>query len=179
MSSINRRNFLKSSGIAALPAVIPFTQTFANDVKMPWAPGSPIIKFYGDGEMFEPADYLNELQNANAKLAIEKDSYGAGGAVEALEKKFTDITGKERAVFMPSGTMANQLAIAVLSGDNTKVFVQDASHVYRDEADAAQSVFQKRLMPLAMGETGFTADQLKKAVESLGDQEVFKSGIGA
>jgi len=80
---------------------------------------------------------------------------------------------------MPSGTMANQLAIAVLSGDNTKVFVQDTSHVYRDEADAAQSVFQKRLIPLAKNETCFTAEILKQAVESLGDQEVFKSGIGA
>jgi threonine aldolase len=37
---------------------------------------------------------------------------------------------------MPSGTMANQFAIAMLSGENTKVFVQDTSHVYRDEADA-------------------------------------------
>ena len=167
MSSINRRNFLKSSGIAALPAVIPFTQTFANDAKKPLAAGSTIIKFYGDGEMFEPADYLNELQNANSKLAIEKDSYGAGGAVEALEKKFMEITGKEKAVFMPSGTMANQLAIAVLSGENTKVFVQDTSHVYRDEADAAQSVFQKRLMPLAKDETFFTAQQLQDAIDRM------------
>jgi len=80
---------------------------------------------------------------------------------------------------MPSGTLANQLAISVLSGENTKVFVQDLSHVYRDEADAAQSVFNKRLMPLAKDETCFTADSLKQAVESLDDQEVFKSGIGA
>ncbi|MBP6288120.1 MAG: aminotransferase class I/II-fold pyridoxal phosphate-dependent enzyme, partial [Ferruginibacter sp.] len=64
-------------------------------------------------------------------------------------------------------------------GENTKVFVQDLSHVYRDEADAAQSVFQKRLMPLAKEETCFTADELKRAVESLGEQEVFRSGIGA
>lgn len=80
---------------------------------------------------------------------------------------------------MPSGTMANQLAIAVLSGENTKIFVQDTSHVYRDEADAAQSVFQKRLMPLAKGETYFTAEMLKQGVESLKEQEVFASGVGA
>jgi threonine aldolase len=80
---------------------------------------------------------------------------------------------------MPSGTMANQLAISVLSGDNTKVFVQDTSHVYRDEADAAQSVFKKRLIPLAKGETYFTADQLKDAIENLNHEEVFRSGIGA
>jgi threonine aldolase len=79
---------------------------------------------------------------------------------------------------MPSGTMANQFAIAMLSGENTKVFVQDTSHVYRDEADAAQSIFNKRLMPLAKNQTFFTADELKKAIENLESEEVFKSGLG-
>ena len=106
------------------------------------------------------------------------DRYGSGGAVDELQKRFETITGKEKAIYMPSGTMANQLAIAVLSGENTKVFVQDASHVYRDEADAAQSVFNKRLMPLAKNETFFTLDILKQAIENLGNEEVFKSGIG-
>lgn len=129
--------------------------------------------------MFEPGDYIMELQKIQAVRAIERDRYGTGGVVEALEKRFAEITGKERAIFMPSGTLANQLAIAVLSGDNTKVFVQDTSHVYRDEADAAQSVFQKRLMPLAKGATYFTAQELKDANESLPGEEVFKTGVGA
>lgn len=129
--------------------------------------------------MFEPTPYLAELQKMNSLQPIEKDRYGTGGAVAALEKQFEQITGKEKAIFMPSGTMANQLAIAALSGDNTKVFVQDTSHVYRDEADAAQSVFNKRLMPLAKDKTWFTAEELKQAVETLKDQEVFSSGIGA
>jgi threonine aldolase len=99
--------------------------------------------------------------------------------VEALEKKFVEITGKEQAVFMPSGTMANQLAIATLSGSKSKVFVQDESHVFRDEADAAQTVFNKRLIGLAKGEPYFTAAQLQNAVESLPRDEVFATGIGA
>jgi threonine aldolase len=56
--------------------------------------------------------------------------------------------------------------------------VQDTSHVYRDEADAAQSVFNKRLMPLAKNKTFFTGDELKNAIENLNSEEVFKSGIG-
>jgi threonine aldolase len=181
MTVFNRRNFLRTSGLGLLPAVIPFTSLSATGKKENTsAPaGSQIIKFYGDGEMFEPGDYLNELQKAHAATNIVRDRYGSGGAVEALEKKFTALTGKEKSIYMPSGTMANQLAISVLSGENTKVFVQDTSHVYRDEADAAQSVFNKRLMPLAKDETFFTAKQLQTAVENLGNEEVFKSGIGA
>ena len=152
MSSVNRRNFLKASGTVMLPALVPAIATAspASNNKKVHA-DEPIIKFFYDGEFFSPAMYIEELQKINSKQSIERDVYGQGGAVTALEKKFASITGKEKAIFLPSGTMANQLAIAVLSGNNTKVFVQDESHVYRDEADAAQSVFQKRLMPLAKG----------------------------
>ncbi|RYY66664.1 MAG: threonine aldolase, partial [Chitinophagaceae bacterium] len=92
-------------------------------------------------------------------------------------KKMAALTGKDKAIFMPTG-MANQLAIATLSGENTKIFVQDTSHIYRDEADAAQSIHNKRLMPLAMDKTYFTADELKAAIENLPNVEVFKSGVG-
>lgn len=163
-----------------MPVITPAI-AYAGADQRPGTPpvNEPVIKFFGDGEMFEPPAYIEFLQQVNNNSAIERDRYGTGGAVEALEKKFETITGKEKAVFMPSGTMANQLAIAVLSGGNTKVFVQDTSHVYRDEADATQSVFQKRLMPLAKGQTFFTADDLQKAIAALHEEEVFASGIGA
>jgi threonine aldolase len=178
MSPVNRRNFLKTTSLAALPLVANPVLAMGTGHKQSTT-ATPVIKFYGDGEMFEPMDYLNLLQQANATTGVVKDAYGAGGSVEALEKKFAEITGKEKAVYMPSGTMANQLAIAVLSGENSKVYVQDTSHVYRDEADAAQSVFQKRLMPLAKEEPFFTAQQLQSAVEALQSEEVFKTGVGA
>ena len=177
MTSFSRRKFLRAT---ALPAMIPIIPGFSSTTVGTYQPPvNPLIKFFGDADMLEPGDYISELQKAHSALAIVRDRYGSGGVVEALEKRFVEITGKERAIFMPSGTMANEFAIAVLSEENTKVFVQETSHVYRDEADAAQSVFQKRLMPLAKGETFFTADQLQTAIESLSAEEVFKSGIGA
>ncbi|ULQ54013.1 threonine aldolase family protein [Flavihumibacter fluvii] len=180
MAAFDRRKFLQASGLSLIPAMIPFTPAFSSaTLTGQFIPPDPAIKFFGDGEMFEPAAYLEQLNMANAKSPLEKDRYGHGGAVTALEKKFEEITGKEKAMFMPSGTMANQLAISVLSGSNTKVFVQETSHVFRDEGDAAQSVFQKRLVPLAKGETYFTAEALQKAIESLDSEEVFKSGVGA
>lgn len=179
MSNLNRRGFLKSSGWAALPMVLPFSSALANNTSKKDSATPDTIKFYGDGEMYEPADYLKVLQQIQQGNGIETDRYGSGGAVEALEKKFAAITGKEQAIFMPSGTMANQLAISVLSGNNAKVMVQETSHVFRDEADAAQSVFQKRLVPLAKNETCFTAQQLIDGIETLRQEEVFFSGIGA
>ena len=178
MESIKRRGFLKLAGVAALPSILPTEKIIASPLKSN-AESEPIVKFYGDGDMLSPAAYLEKLQSINNTQTIEPDFYGEGGAVAQLQQKMATLTGKEKAIFLPTGTMANQLAIALLSGDNTKVFVQDTSHVYRDEADAAQSVFNKRLMPLAKDKTSFTADELKAAIESLKDQEVFTSGVGA
>ncbi len=179
MSVVNRRNFLKASGIVVMPVVAPAIPALASGYRSPQpGPVPVIIKFFGDGEMFEPGDYIDHLQQLNAASPIGKDRYGTGGAVETLEKKFAEITGKEKAIYMPSGTMANQFAIHVLSGEHTKVVVQETSHVYRDEADAAQSVFQKRLIPLAKDKAGFTAEELKQTVEALQQEEAFASRIG-
>lgn len=179
MPAFNRRNFLKASGLTLLPGILPALPVFAGKSNKQEPPGNElIVKFYGDGESFDGPAYWEQLQQAHTKQPIRVDRYGSGGAVDDLQKRFEKITGKEKAIYMPSGTMANQLAIAVLSGENSKVFVQDTSHVYRDEADAAQSVFNKRLMPLAKNETYFTADILKQAIENLDNEEVFKSGIG-
>jgi threonine aldolase len=129
---VNRRSFLKASGLSLLPAILPAAPILANDVnEKTTAANEPIVKLFGDGEFYDGLAYLEQLQAANSKQQIKVDRYGSGGAVEELEKKFEAITGKEKAIYMPSGTMANQFAIAMLSGENTKVFVQDTSHVYR------------------------------------------------
>ncbi len=181
MTSFGRRHFLKTGSTVLIPSFLPVGTLLASDdrKKQHQTAGLKPIKFFGDGEMFEPEDYMNELLQSYAVKKIERDRYGFGGMVAALENRFAEITGKEKAIYMPSGTMANQLALSVLSGENSKVFVQDTSHIFRDEADAAQTIFNKRLMPLAASETFFTAQQLQNSIESLEHEEVFSSGIGA
>ncbi|MBL7767694.1 MAG: aminotransferase class I/II-fold pyridoxal phosphate-dependent enzyme [Flavipsychrobacter sp.] len=178
--SNTRRSFLKTSGLGLVPAMFPGLPAMAGDFNSGnFDPSSRFVKFYGDGELFEPKEYLEILDQLQIKGLIEKDRYGTGGSVEALEKEMARRTGKEKAIFLPSGTMANQLAIFLLSQQRSKVFVQDLSHVYRDEADAAQTVFGKRLVPLGMNASYFTAKELIAAVNDLPKQEVFDAGIGA
>lgn len=173
----NRRNFLRISGLSAVP-VLSSLDGFFEDLN-PEAPKKEGVYFMGDGPMYSPEEFLEKLQQIHKEKPIVKDSYGKGGSVEQLLKKFCEITGKESAIFMPTGTLANQLAISVLSGENTKAFVQETSHVYRDEADSAQSVFNKRLIPLAAGKAYFTLEELQKSIEEHTTGEAFKSGIGA
>lgn len=178
MPNFNRRNFIRLSGLSLLPALplLPLTGDAA-PLQAPEPPAERLF-FINDGPMYRPSDYISKLDSINKSKPIQRDFYASGGAVDELTKKFAALTGKEAAIYMPSGTMANQLAISVLSGDNTKVFVQDTSHVYRDEADAAQSVHNKRLIPLAKEKAWFTQEELAAAIAYHNDAEVFKSGIG-
>jgi len=179
MTPVNRRSFLKSSGLSIAPALLPALPVFSAQVDAPIETGDAVpVQFIFDGEVFDAPAYWQQLEEAHKKSPVHPDRYGMGGAVEELEKKFAALTGKEKAIYMPSGTMANQFAIAVLSGEKTKVYVQDTSHVYRDEADAAQSVFNKRLIPLAKDQTFFSAEELKQSIENRGQREVFDSGTG-
>jgi threonine aldolase len=187
MQDLNRRIFLKLSGFSVLPLFtgIPAIVTAQSGKTIKDSINDPEpsdekdrVWFVFDGPMYKPAQYIEKLQEIDAGKKIMSDFYGEGGSVDDLLKKFAAITGKEAAIYMPSGTMANQLAIHMLSGDNTKVFVQETSHVYRDEADAAQSLFNKRLIPLAKGEAYFTAADLKTAIEYHEENEIFKSGTG-
>ncbi|MFI5451491.1 threonine aldolase family protein [Pedobacter sp. UC225_61] len=180
MSAYKRRDFLKLSSLSALPLIasaVPFN-TFASEKIQPLSKDSEAVYFINDGIFYRPEDFINKLQEINTTAPIERDSYGEGGAIEKLLKKFIEITGKEAAVYMPTGTLANQLAISVLCGDNTKAFVQETSHVYRDEADASQTLFNKRLIPLAEGKAHFTVEQLKKSVNYHKEGEVFVAGVG-
>lgn len=172
---IDRRNFLKSSGLGMLPVCLPSVVTEmavrSTDKALP-------VNFIRDGLGLSMTETLDKLQEINRKKPIVPDFYGNDGTMEELLQLFQRLTGKEKAVYMPSGTMANQLAIRVLSGDNTKVFVQETSHVYRDEADAATALHSKRLIPLAPGEAYFTLEALQQSIAYHEEGELFKSGIG-
>lgn len=181
MNFNTRREFLKKSGFSILPFFLPpgsfgATTLFAqNQIKKE---KSFPVNFAFDGLFLSPEDYITKLNEINKSDPIEPDFYGTGGVTEELEKEFARITGKEKAVYLPTGTMSNQLAIKILSGSNTKVMVPENSHVFRDEADAAQSVNNKRLIPLGKGKTHFELEDLKNEIDYLDKSEVFKSGLG-
>lgn len=180
MSEFKRRDFLKLSTLSTLPLIassMPLN-VFSREISQA-SKDSEAVYFINDGIFYRPEDFIQKLQEINKINAIERDSYGEGATLEKLLNKFKDITGKESAVYLPTGTMANQLAISVLCGSNTKAFVQETSHVYRDEADAAQTLFNKRLIPLATGKTYFTLEELKESVNYHKENEAFVGATGA
>ncbi|SMG50266.1 L-threonine aldolase [Marivirga sericea] len=177
ISKSDRREFLKKLGLGSLPFFIPAT-SFANSALKGNSNAANRVNFQFDGISYSPEEYLNKLLQINKQHKIEPDIYGYGGATTALEEKFAEISGKQKAIYLPTGTMANQLAIKLLNGQNTKVIVPENSHIYRDEADAAQSVHAKRLIPVVNNKPYYNRKELDSTISELQSNEVFKSGIG-
>ena len=79
----------------------------------------------------------NEMREAMAKAVVGDDVYEDDPTVIELEKMSAHITGKEAALFTPSGTMANQLAIMAQTRRGDEIIVGKNSHIVVHEVGAA------------------------------------------
>ena len=122
------------------------------------------VVFKGDGEPKTPEDALHKLTEFQANLGMEPDTYTLGGTVEQLEKRVAEMLGKEQAIFMPTGTLANHLAIRKHCGVKSRAIVQEQSHLYNDTGDTVTRLSGINLVPLAEGRPHFGLDELVEAL---------------
>ncbi|SPF52806.1 L-threonine aldolase [Candidatus Sulfopaludibacter sp. SbA4] len=156
--SSSRRAFLQSaawSGVA-LAQTGPAAST---------VPPERRVYLVGDGVISTPAEYARLLTRIADEHGIAADNYLQGGAVEQLEQRFAKLLGKERAMFMPTGTLANHMAVRELAGDKRRVIVQQESHLYADEGDGAQLLSGLNLVPLGPGRATIRLDEVIPVVE--------------
>jgi threonine aldolase len=77
------------------------------------------------------------MRNAIAHAELGDDVYGEDPTVNRLQDLAAALTGKEAALFVPSGTMGNLIAIMTHAGRGQAVIVGDQSHIYHYEAGGA------------------------------------------
>jgi threonine aldolase len=77
------------------------------------------------------------MRRAMADAVVGDDDYGEDPTVRALEEAFAERLGKPAALFVPSGTMANQIAVRLLSRAGTAVVAGRRQHVVAYEYGAA------------------------------------------
>lgn len=161
--SIDRRRFLAASGlVAATPA---FSHALAGSASTASDPLFKRIDFTSDGLALDPREYATLLQQAIADGDLQADNYSNGGIVAQLEQEFASRLGKEAAMFVPTGTLANHLAVRKLAGNDRRVLVQAESHLYNDSGDCAQTLSGLNLVPLAEGQTGIGLEEVTRWVE--------------
>src|SRR3954462_8265301 len=77
------------------------------------------------------------MRRAMAEAEGGDDAYGEDPTVRRLEEAYAELVGKEAGLFVPSGTMANQLALRVLRRPGATVLWGRSSHRASFEAAAA------------------------------------------
>jgi threonine aldolase len=169
MATVNRRRFLRVGGVGAgigmaLPGAA--MARAASDLTAAPEPDDRIVRLIGDGVGLTPPQYARLLTRLLEEKSMTPDSYSLGGIVEELETEFAKLLGKERAIFMPTGTLANHMAVRALAGGPSRVIVQEDSHFYQDEGDCAQTLSNLTLIPLARGRATFTADDVQRVIET-------------
>jgi threonine aldolase len=70
------------------------------------------------------------MRRAIVEAEIGDDVLGDDPTVRALEKRTAELLGKEAALFVPSGTMANQIGVGVNTQPGDEVLCGSTSHVY-------------------------------------------------
>ncbi|MBV8952288.1 MAG: DegT/DnrJ/EryC1/StrS family aminotransferase [Actinobacteria bacterium] len=88
------------------------------------------------------------MRRAMAAAEVGDDGYGEDPTVNRLQELAAEVTGKDAALYVPSGTMANQLALRVLARPGTEVLCAGRAHVYRYEAAAAGRNAAVQMHPL-------------------------------
>jgi threonine aldolase len=108
---------------------------------------------------------LEAMMNAE----VGDDVFGQDPTVNALEKKLAGMFGKEAALFCPSGTMTNQIAIKVHTQPLDEVLCEESSHIYQYEVGGY--AYNSGIgVNLIHGEYGkMTADQVAAAIKPVHD----------
>jgi len=105
-----------------------------------------------------------DMRRAMADAEVGDDVFGEDPTVNQLECLTAQLLGKEAALFVPSGTMANQLAVRVHVQPGDEVLLEADAHVYAKEAGGAAAISGATCRTIVGHHGIFTADDLAAAV---------------
>ncbi len=111
------------------------------------------------------------MREAIAHAEVGDEQLGEDPTVRILEERVAKLLGKEAAVFLPSGTMANVIALFVLCSPGDEVVLHRLSHVVYSE-NAGPAVHARISLKQLDGEDGtFGGDELMSAMQPAGYQK--------
>jgi threonine aldolase len=108
------------------------------------------------------------MRRAMAEAEVGDDVYGEDPTVNRLEELAAVMVGKEAALYVPSGTMGNQIALRLLAPPGSEVLCPARAHIRQYEAGAAARNAGVQLRPLHDRDGTFEADAVDFAAEGPG-----------
>lgn len=102
------------------------------------------------------------MREAMARAEVGDDVYGEDPSVQRLEEQVAGLLGKQAALFVPSGTMSNQIGLLLHTRPGDEVLVSEAAHMIWDESGAGAALAGVQFREL--GTRGvFTPDDVSNA----------------
>src|SRR3954462_11105689 len=81
------------------------------------------------------------MRKAMAAAPVGDDQYREDPSVNRLQERIGELLGKEAALFVPSGTMANQIGLKILAQPGDDVVVGEEAHIVWHESGGAGAKF--------------------------------------
>lgn len=88
------------------------------------------------------------MRAAMAGAEVGDDVYGEDPTVNRLQERAAELFEKEAALFMPSGTMGNQIAVKVHTEPGDEVIIEDRGHIYLHEMGGAALISGVSIKPV-------------------------------
>ncbi len=109
----------------------------------------------------KPSD---EMKKAMFMAEVGDDVYGEDPTVNELQEFTADLLGKEAALYVPSGTMSNQIGIKINTKDGDEIIAESEAHIYYYETAAPSLIsrVQFRLIDSDRGE--MNPDKVRSAI---------------
>ncbi len=173
---MKRRNFITNSTAAMAMPFLPKIDMSYKDPEDLLQKNLP-LNFTRDGLDLPPTLYALLLEELTQQPDFAPDSYGLGGMIHDFEAKVAEKLGKEKAIFIPTGTLANHIAFRQHCRNAKRAIVQYQSHVNRDSGDCVTNLSGINLLTLGGKNVTFTKEELLEAIEDNAHGKV-KTPIG-
>jgi threonine aldolase len=105
-----------------------------------------------------------EMRKAMAEAPVGDDVFGEDPTVNALEGKVASILGKEKAIYVASGTMGNQTSIKAHTEPGDEVLLEREAHIFNYETVAPAMLSNVQIYPIEGKNGVFTAEQVNRAI---------------
>ena len=107
-----------------------------------------------------------EMRHAMATAEVGDDVFGDDPTVNALQEYAADLLGKEAALFVPTGSMGNQVCLGSLTRPGDEVLCEMGAHFLHFEGGSASTHLGLMMRPLPGTRGVITADQVAPAIRS-------------
>lgn len=105
-----------------------------------------------------------EMRAAMAAATVGDDVYGDDPTVKALEARTAELLGKEDAVFVPTGSMSNQIAVRTHTEPGDLVLLDGSAHIVLNEGGGAAALGGVTMRPLPGVRGVFRPDDVHAAL---------------